>query len=97
YQGETVGALVHDRSLRLRPELLDAVSAAAGFALANERALERVRRVEKRNRALLDAIPDVMFRVGRDGTYLDVRADDPAGLLRPADELIGLNARNALP
>ena len=46
HQGEPVGALVHDRSLRLRPELLDAVCAAAGFALANERALETVRRVE---------------------------------------------------
>ncbi len=39
YQGESIGVLVHDRSLKLRQELLDAVSAAAGFALANERAL----------------------------------------------------------
>jgi signal transduction histidine kinase/PAS domain-containing protein len=97
HQGETVGALVHDRALRLRPELLDAVSAAAGFALANERALGRVRRVEERNRALLDAIPDLMFRVARDGTYLDVRAEDPAGLLRPPEQLIGGNVRDVLP
>jgi signal transduction histidine kinase len=97
HQGEPVGMLVHDGSLRLRPELLDAVSAAAGFALANERALETVQRVEANNRALLDAIPDLMIRVDRDGTYLDVRADDPAELLRPPDELIGSNVREVLP
>ena len=97
HQGEPVGALVHDRSLRLRPELLDAVSAAAGFALANERALATARLVEARNSALLDAIPDLMFRIARDGTYLDVRADDPAGLVAPPDELIGSNLRDHLP
>ena len=97
YQGARVGVLVHDRSLRLRPELLDAVSAAAGFALANERALTRVQRVEERNRALLDAIPDLMFRVARDGTYLDVHAHDPSGLVRPPEQLIGSNVRDVLP
>ena len=54
HQGEAVGALVHDRSLRLRPELLDAVGAAAGFALANERALETVQRAEAELRRLAD-------------------------------------------
>ncbi|HEY6015375.1 MAG TPA: histidine kinase [Gaiellaceae bacterium] len=97
HHGAKVGLLIHDRSLRMRPELLDAVNAAAGFALANERALETVQRVEARNSALLDAIPDLMFRVTRDGTYLDVRADDPSGLVRPPEELIGLNARDVLP
>ncbi|HZT15595.1 MAG TPA: histidine kinase [Gaiellaceae bacterium] len=97
HQGEPVGALVHDRSLRRRPELLDAVGAAASFALANERALDTVQRVEARNRALLDAIPDLMFRVARDGTYLDIHADDTSGLLLPPEELIGRSARDVLP
>ena len=97
HQGEPVGALIHDRSLRLRPELLDAVSAAAGFALANERALATVQQVEARNRALLDAIPDLMIRSARDGTYLDIRTDDPSQLVRPAEELVGRSARDVLP
>lgn len=97
HQGQRIGVLVHDRSLRLRPELLDSVSAAAGFALANERALGRVLRVETRNRALLDAIPDLMFRMDRAGTYLDIHADDPTALLRPPEELIGNNVRDFLP
>jgi signal transduction histidine kinase/PAS domain-containing protein len=97
HHGEPVGVIIHDRSLRLRPELLDAVAAAAGFALANERVLDTVQRVEASNRALLDAIPDLMFRVGRDGTYLDVRADDQSGLVRPPEQLIGRNVRDVLP
>ncbi|HZO96341.1 MAG TPA: histidine kinase [Gaiellaceae bacterium] len=97
HRGEPVGDLVHDRSLRLRPELLDAVSAAAGFALANERALATAQRMEARNRALLGAIPDLMFRVARDGTYLDVRAEDRSGLLRPPEKLLGRNVREVLP
>jgi PAS domain S-box-containing protein len=97
YQGEPVGMLLHDRSLRLRPELLDAVNAAAGFALANELALTTVQQVEARNRALLGAIPDLMLVIDAEGTYLDVRANEPAQLpLEPAD-LIGLNVRDVAP
>ena len=57
-----------------------------------------MQQVESRNRALLDAIPDPMFRVARDGTYLDVRADDDvaAACGRPS-ELIGRNVRDVLP
>ncbi|MFL6034857.1 MAG: PAS domain-containing protein [Gaiellaceae bacterium] len=97
HQGEEVGMLIHDRVLRTRPELLDAVSAAAGFALANERALETLQRMELRNSALLDAIPDLVFRVSRDGTYLDVQPDDSATLPVPAEDLIGMNIRDLLP
>jgi PAS domain S-box-containing protein len=97
HHGEPIGTLVHDRSLRLRPELLDAVGAAAGFALANERALRATELVEERNRALLDAIPDPMIRVSRDGTYLDVRVDDESQLMMPPEKLIGRNVRDVLP
>src|SRR5262249_51611392 len=96
-QGREIGVLVHDKVLRLRPELLDAVNAAAGFALANEQSLETLQRMEVRNRALLDAIPDLMFRVRRDGMTLDVRADDPAALVLPVEEQIGRNLQDVLP
>ncbi|HSP74519.1 MAG TPA: histidine kinase, partial [Gaiellaceae bacterium] len=70
---------------------------AARLAMMKDRGLQALRLSEARSRALLDAIPDLMFRVSRDGTYLDVRADDPSGLLRPPEELIGINARDVLP
>jgi signal transduction histidine kinase len=45
----------------------------------------------RRNRALLDGMPDDLFRISRDGTYLDVHAHDPvAG--RPED-IVGTNLR----
>ncbi|HEY7016917.1 MAG TPA: histidine kinase [Gaiellaceae bacterium] len=97
HHGEPVGMLLHDPSLRLRPELLEAVTAAAGFALASERALETVRRVEDRDRALLDAIPDSMYRLNRDGICLDVRTDEPATLFNRPEEMIGRHARELLP
>jgi PAS domain S-box-containing protein len=96
-KGKPLGMLVHDRSLRLRPALLDAVTAAAGFALANERALMTVQRVEARNRALLGAIPDLMLRIDADGTYLDVRASEPSAFPLQPDDLIGRNVREVAP
>jgi signal transduction histidine kinase len=97
HQGEPVGMLVHDRSLRLRPELFDAVNAAAGFALANERALRDVGLAEQRNRALLDAIPDTILRYGRDGTYLDVRPDALTAEIFPPEDFLGRNSFDVLP
>jgi signal transduction histidine kinase len=97
HQGEPVGILVHDRSLRLRPELLEAVNAAAGFALANEHALRNAALAEQRNRALLDAIPDTILRYSRDGTYLDVRPDALTAEIFPPDRFFGRNSFDVLP
>src|SRR5262249_44183314 len=42
-------------------------------------------------------IPDPMILVARDGTYLDVRADDRSELLAPPEELIGKKVQDVLP
>ncbi|HEU5215909.1 MAG TPA: GAF domain-containing protein, partial [Gaiellaceae bacterium] len=97
HQGEPVGMLVHDRSLRLRPALLDAVNAAAGFALANERALQAAELAEKQTRALLDAVPDTILRWRRDGLYLDARPDALTAEIFPPEEFIGRKVGDALP
>jgi signal transduction histidine kinase len=97
HQGDAIGVLVHDRSLKLRSELLDAVSAAASFALANERALHDAQLAEQRSRALLDAIPDGMLRITRDGTALDIRPDTHSALLGPPEELVGHSVHDLLP
>jgi PAS domain S-box-containing protein len=56
-----------------------------------------LRASESRHRALLDAIPDSMFRLSRDGVYLDVRADQASELLVPPDTLLGRSLFDALP
>src|SRR6185436_20019431 len=52
---------------------------------------------ETRNRALLDAMPDSIFRLSRDGVYLDVRADNARDLRLPLDMLVGRALLDALP
>jgi len=54
---------------------------------------EALRRNEARYRALLHAMPDLMFRLHRDGTYLDFHAERPQDLLVPPDQLVGMNIR----
>jgi signal transduction histidine kinase len=56
-----------------------------------------LRASESRNRALLDAMPDSIFRLSRDGVYLDVRADNARDLLLPLDMLLGRALSDALP
>ena len=95
--GERIAALIHDASLRDEPDVVDAASATAALALENERGLAALTKAEARNRALLEAIPDLMFRIGLDGTYRAVKADDERDLARPATELIGRNIHEVLP
>jgi PAS domain S-box-containing protein len=94
HDGEVVAAFIHDSSLDA--ELAGAVSAAAGLSLAREQSIQAVRQSESRYRALLNAIPDLMFRMSRDGTYLDFKGD-PADLAVPPEQMIGSNARDILP
>ena len=46
-------------------------------------------------RALLDATPDLMFRISRDGTYLDFRAERHSDLLLPPYAIIGTKVQDA--
>ena len=62
-----------------------------------KRAETALRQGEARNRALLNAIPDLMFRLGRDGRFLDVHATRPADLLTPPADFIGKQLADVLP
>jgi PAS domain S-box-containing protein len=48
---------------------------------------------EERLRALLSALPDLIFRQGRDGTYLDFIVNKPEELMVAPEALIGSNLR----
>ena len=51
---------------------------------------EALRKADSRQRALLNAIPDVVFRIHRDGTFLDFSAPHGRTFL-PPDRIIGTN------
>jgi PAS domain S-box-containing protein len=61
------------------------------------RAQDALGQVEARNSAMLRAIPDVMFVMLRDGTYVDYHARDPAALFVPPEEFIGRTVRDVMP
>jgi len=48
---------------------------------------------EERQRALLSALPDLIFRQSRDGTYLDFIVNKPEELMVAPEALIGSNLR----
>lgn len=51
---------------------------------------------EARNKALLSAIPDLMFMFDRDGVFTDYHASDPALLIRKPEDFIGKNVIEVL-
>ena len=53
-------------------------------------------RVEARHRALLDAIPDLMLRLSREGEYREL-AGDMSKLAHPPEEILGRNVLEILP
>ena len=97
HEGRPLAAVVHDPALRNEPELLDDVLAAARLALVSDRSVQALRASERRNRALLDAIPDNMFRIRADGTYVDFHSNRPDALTLPPDRIIGSTIGEHLP
>jgi PAS domain S-box-containing protein len=97
YAGSPLAAIEHDAALLREPELLEEVVAASRLGLEQDRGLRALRRVETRQRALLDAIPDLMFRIARDGTYLDYKAESDRDLLTAPEDIVGRTVRDRLP
>jgi two-component system cell cycle sensor histidine kinase/response regulator CckA len=56
-----------------------------------KKAEESLRSSERRNRDLLSAIPDLMFKVRKDGTIVDLKYDRPEQLFVPPGEVKGSN------
>jgi PAS domain S-box-containing protein len=86
-----IAALIHDPALLNEPELLSSVTMALRLRLEKDRSVRALRISEYRSRALLDAIPDTMFRVARDGLILDIHSHDPENVVFSVEEMIGTN------
>ncbi len=59
--------------------------------------IEDLRRSEARNRAMLEAIPDAVFRYGRGGEYLDIHVSEDFRLFAPQEHIIGRTVEDVLP
>ena len=95
YADDPVAAIVHDAALLEEPELLEGIANAARTALERDKLLVEVRARAQRYFALLQAMPDLMFRISHDGTYLAYNAPNPRDLL--AHEVVGKTLWDRLP
>jgi PAS domain S-box-containing protein len=64
---------------------------------ARKSAEEALGESEGRNRAILQALPDMIFIQTRDGVYLDYHAKDPHALFLPPESFLGKNMNEVLP
>ena len=63
---------------------------ATAFDITDRKRIEEaLRQGQSRTRALLNAIPDLMFRYRLDGTYLDFHAHQPGELALPPETIVG--------
>jgi signal transduction histidine kinase len=95
YADTPVAAIVHDAALREEPELLDAITSAARIALERDKLLVEVKARAERYRAVLQAMPDLMFRISREGRYRGYNAPNPRDLV--GEVLIGARVHERLP
>jgi PAS domain S-box-containing protein len=58
---------------------------------------ETLRKTEEKDRAILNAIPDLIFVQTPDGVYLDYHAKAPKDLAVPPEKFLGKNMRDVLP
>jgi PAS domain S-box-containing protein len=59
-----------------------------------KRGEDELRRALAKNEALLEAIPDLMFIINREGTYVDFKRAAPGALALEAESIIGKNVRD---
>ncbi len=62
-----------------------------------KRAEEALRQSEKENRAIVDSVPDLLFRVDRQGVLLDFRNPGGAELYAPPESFLGRKISEVLP
>ena len=102
HQGKVIGCLnvashTVDEVPLARRFALESVAAEAGHAIARLRTEMALRASEARAHALLSAVPDLLFRITREGVFLDYRADVKDLYVQDAARIIGANFRDLLP
>ncbi len=93
-------ALYHGTPRGPHPEELALIGTAThlvAVAVERRRAEEALRASEERARAVLTALPDLVFVLSADGTHLDYHAPQPAALFVQPTEFLGRRVRDVLP
>jgi signal transduction histidine kinase len=81
--GRPLAAILHDEALLDEPELLEQIAAAVGLEVERDNTFWALQASERRSRAILEALPDKIFRVSESGILLDLQENlkfAPAGM-----------------
>ncbi|MBK5268459.1 MAG: PAS domain S-box protein [Acidimicrobiia bacterium] len=81
-------------------QLVDTISTVAaqlGSTIQKRLAEEALRVSEARNRARLEALPDLVFRLSPEGTFLEYRVPDQSGFFAPTEDRVGKHIKDVLP
>ena len=78
-------------------QFLHAVANVLAVAIERHESQEAVRASEARHRALVEALPDLIFRMHRDGTYLYVKSGRPRELFASPRRYLGRKVTDLLP
>ena len=73
------------------------VASAIRDVTARKRTEARLRQSESRNRALLDAVPDLILRLSREGVYLDFAPAKGFESYRPREDFLGKRIDDIMP
>ncbi|GEM_PF-324985 len=58
---------------------------------------EMLRKSEKENRKIVEIMPDMIFRLGKNGEYIDIKASNEDKLALPREELLKKSIKGVLP
>lgn len=97
-------AVTEEKFIRADGQVVEAEVAAVPFPYEGQAAVQTVarditerKRAERDRAALLDAIPDLMFRLSREGMFLDFHAPSEQDLLVPPRRILGSRLAEVLP
>ncbi len=102
-KGHAIGVLVvqtYSPGVRYGAEeknILMFVSEQVAMAIERKRTESELRRSEQKNRAILSAIPDLMFLLDKDGIFLDYKAEKDSDLLASPEMFLGRQVGDVLP
>jgi len=78
-------------------DTISTVAAQLSSSIRRKLAEEALRVSEARSRAMLEAIPDLVFRLSPDGAYLSYQVPDAPGFIPAPERFVGKHIDEALP
>ena len=78
-------------------ELISSVATQLGLIIERKRADDALRSSMATNRAILNAIPDLIFRLDRNGIFVNFKAAKEKNLLTPEKEFLGKHVGDVFP